>query len=439
MPDATISQFLSKAMGEAGAVSEKLAEMFRSLVPSADRRRLIVTEAQDVTFEGNVAEQWTELARNLEAYSDRRFISDDYGHELHALQEDDDPHHFVSNDPPERVVAWIGSFSDEAMRELDLQLLRDLARAEQEPSRLKKVLEILQGHVVEAAAEQDWEGAARTVEAIQGIAQDATDPGVGLQAADALLKLGASPAAAQALTELDRADAPRVTTLVRLLGPLAGALMPALAERWAAERQAAVRARLEDVARAGGKTGREALRRLLAAEGGAPALRVAAIRLLELTPGAEHLPALEVSLSDPHDEVRAEAFRALANASSDRAHDILARGIARADGATQAGLLERLTGLGGGRACPVLQRLVPQVDPQTASLPVCLSVIQALGHVGAEAAEPLLASLVTRTRWSTPLRTWRLRSAAGAALKAVRERPSASAAGPAAAARERRG
>jgi HEAT repeat protein len=293
--------------------------------------------------------------------------------------------------------------------------------------------------VVEAAAEQDWDGAARTIEAIQGIAQEATDPGVRLQAADALLKLGASPAAAQALTELAGADAPRVVTLVRLLGPLAAALMPALAERWAAERQPAVRARLEDVARAGGKTGREALRRVIAAEGEAPALRVAAIRLLELTPGAEHLPALEASLSDAHDEVRAEAFRALANASSDRAHDILSRGIARADAATQARLLERLTVLGSGRACPVLQRLVPQVDPKTASLPVCLSLIRALGHVGADAAEPLLASLVTRTRWSTPLRTWRLRSAAGAALKASRGRPSTAAAGPASAARETRG
>jgi hypothetical protein len=437
MPDATISQFLSKAMGEAGAASAKLAEMFRSLVPSADRRRLIVTEAQDVTFEGNVAEQWADLARNLESHSDRRFISDDYGNELHSLQESDDPQHFVPDDPPERVAAWVRSFGDEAMRDLDLQLLRDLARAEKEPSRVKKVLEILQGHVVEAAEGQDWDGAARTIEAIQGIAQDATDPGVGVQAADALLKIGASSAAAQALTELAGADAPRVATLVRLLGPLAAPLMPAVAGRWAAERQPAVRTRLEEVARAGGKTGREALRRLLAAEGEAPALRVAAIRLLELTPGAEHLPALEASLSDAHDEVRAEAFRALANASSDRAHDILARGIARADGATQARLLERLTGLGGGRACPVLQRLVPQLDPQTASLPVCLSMIQALGHVGAEAAEPLLASLVARTRWSTPLRTWRLRSAAGAALKAARGRPSA--AGPAAAARGTRG
>jgi HEAT repeat protein len=223
-----------------------------------------------------------------------------------------------------------------------------------------------------------------------------------------------------------------------MLAPLGSTVMLVIAQRWAAERQPGTRAKLEQVARTSGKTGREALRRLLSSDSEAPEVRVAAIRLLELTPGTEHLPALEAALSDARDEVRAEAFRALAGSSSDRACDILARGIARADAATQSRLLEQLTGLGGSRARPVLQRLVGQLDPQTASLSVCLSMVGALAHVGAEAAEPLLASIVRRTRWSTPLRTWRLRSAAGAALKAARSRPEAATGVTAAAGKEAR-
>jgi HEAT repeat protein len=214
--------------------------------------------------------------------------------------------------------------------------------------------------------------------------------------------------------------------------------MPVIAQRWAAERQPAVRARLEQVARTSGKPGREALRRVLSSDEQAPEVRVAAIRLLDLTPGTEHLPALEAAMSDEHEEVRAAAFRALAGSPSDRACDILARGIARADAAAQPRLLEQLTGLGGSRALPVLQRLVGQIDPQTASLSVCLSMVGALAHVGADAAEPLLASIVRRTRWSTPLRTWRLRSAAGAALKAARNRPVAATGVAAAAGKEAR-
>ena len=87
MPDATVSTFLSKAMGEAGTASARLAEMFRSLVPNPDRRRLIVSEAQDVTLGRDVIEQWAEFERDLEAHVDRRFISDRYGHELHEVQD----------------------------------------------------------------------------------------------------------------------------------------------------------------------------------------------------------------------------------------------------------------------------------------------------------------------------------------------------------------
>ena len=102
--------------------------------------------------------------------------------------------------------------------------------------------------------------------------------------------------------------------------------------------------------------------------------------------------------------------------------DILARGVARADTAAQAVLLAKVTGLGASRASHVLQRLLPQVDPQTAHLPALLSMIAALGRVGGADAERLLADVISRTRWRTPLRAWRVRSAAGAALRAVRQR-----------------
>ena len=422
MPDATVSKFLSKVMGEAGAASSRLTDMFRTLVPNPDRRRLIVSEAQDVQFEGDVAEQWAELARDIEAYSDRRFISDEYGNELHSVRDRAGSHSLSSDDPPERVVGWVRSISDEAVRELDLQLLTDLVHGETEPQRLKKALEILQAHVLDASAEDDWAAAAQTIAAIQGVANDSADRTARLLASEVLQKLGASPAADRALAGLADAEAASADTLVRILGAVGSVIMPAVAQHWAAARQATLRSRLEQVARESGKPGREALRRLLASDGEPADLRVAAIRLLDLTPGTEHLPALEAALSDEAEDVRNEAFRSLAGSTSDRACDILARGVARADAATQAVLLARLTGLGEGRARQVFQRLLPQVDPQTAHLPACLSMIAALGRVGGPEAAPLLADVISRTHWRTPLRAWRIRSAASAALRAVRQR-----------------
>mgnify|MGYP001121500536 CR=1 FL=1 len=99
----------------------------------------------------------------------------------------------------------------------------------------------------------------------------------------------------------------------------------------------------------------------------------------------------------------------------------IARGIVRADSVTQVSLLSRLAAQGGARLLPVLQRLVPQIDPQAAPVPVLLALIGVLVSAGGEDAERLVADHVSRTRWRTPLRTWRLRSAGRAALRSIRQ------------------
>jgi len=208
--------------------------------------------------------------------------------------------------------------------------------------------------------------------------------------------------------------------LVTVLATIGAPLMPAVAERWAAEREPSVRARFERAVAAAGRAGRDGLRRLLASDAASGDVRMAAIRLLELTPGTEHLPTLEAALSDGHEGVRTEAFRALFASGAERASEILARGIARADAATQLTLLKRLAAHGGVRSLPVLRRLVPQFDPQTAPLAVCFSLIEVFERVGGPEADSLLSGLAERTRWRTPLRTWRIRAAANAALRVVR-------------------
>jgi hypothetical protein len=420
MPDATVSKFLSKAMGQAGSASAALSEMFRSLVPSADRRRLIVLEAQDVSLGAGVVEQWAELERNLEAHVDRRFISEQYGDELHDVQGRSGAAWLGSDDPPERLAAWVGSISDEATKELDLLLLEDLVRTETDAVKLRKVLDILQAQVLAAASASDWSGVARMLGAIQAAGAQTADSTLRVLSAEVLQKLGVSPAAELALAALDNGDTAHADLMVGVLAVIGAPQMPAVARRWAAERRPEWRGRYERAVAAAGKAGRDGLRRLLASDTEAPDVRIAAIRLLELTPGAEHLPALEVALADPDEGVRTEAFRALSSSGTDRASDILARGIARADPAAQLALLGQLQPHRGDRTLPVLRRLVPKLDLQAAPVSVCLSLIAMLEQAGGGESADLIGAVVARTHWRTPLRTWRIRKAASAAIRAVR-------------------
>lgn len=422
MPDAAVSAFLAKVMGRGDADSTRLAAVFTTIVPDAGRRRTIVQEAQDIAFEDNVVETWAEFERNLDAHVDRRFISDQYVDELHAARARAGPDGQDSVDPPERLAAWARSIGEDAVREQDLALLADLARIETDHTRARKVLEILQAHVLEAVEDGDWNGAARTAEAIRAVAAESADGAHRVVANDVLQKLARSRASDEGLVRVTDADPALSAEVTRLLCAIGPPVVAAVVHRWTDEKDPQARSRLESVIVSGGRPGREALRRLFGSAEEPTKVRAAAIRLLRITGGAEHLPALEAALSDPSDEVRAEAFRALADASSERASDILARGIARADAPTQLNLLALIGTLGSSRMVPIVQRLFAQIDPGTVAVPVYLSMIESMKRSGdgdGSDAATALRSVSARTHWRAPYRAWRFRSAARSALRAI--------------------
>jgi hypothetical protein len=369
-----------------------------------------------------VVGQWAELERNLEAYSDPQFVSDEYLNELHSVQIRADRVGKDAAAPPELLAAWVRSIDDEATRELDSLLLGDLARLETEYGRARKVLEILQAHALDSADDNDWSGVARAVELIGGVASESTDSLLRQSALEIVQKLSRAPLAGRALEMLSDAEPPLCDALSRTLSGIGGHLLPTITARWAADRGSVLRARLEPVVVASGRQGRSSLRRLLASEAEPADVRVAAIRLLQLTVGTDHLPALETALSDRQEDIRREAFSALADSSSERAADILARHIAGADAPTQADLLTRLLAFGDRRATPVLPRLFAQIDPRKVSVPLYLSMIAAVGRTGRADAASILTTVSHRTHWTSPIRTWRFRAAAKSALRALGDR-----------------
>ena len=446
MSDSTVSTLLSKIMGETAAAAAPV-DLFKRLVSDAERRRAIAQRAHTVALAGNVVEQWAELERNLETYSDPKFVSSEYSNDLHSVQARADRFGPAVSVPPELLAAWARSIDDEAVRELDSQLLGDLTRLETEYGRSRKVLEILQTHAIEAADGDDWSGVARAVELVGGVASESGDSMLRQTAAEILQKLSKAPLSARALDRLADAEPALRDPLSRAISGIGAPLLPAIAARWAADRGTVLRPRLEAVAAAIGQPGREPLRRLLASEDEPPDVRVAAIRLLRLTAGTDHMPALEAALLDRREDIRREAFSALADSASARAAETLTRGIARAEAEIQAALLTWLLALGDRRAWPVIQRLFSQADPRTVSVPVYLSMIAAVERTGRADAAQLLTTVFHRTHWSTPIRTWRFRAAAKSALRTLRGRAAvpreiASVAGheakPASAAKERR-
>ena len=143
MSDGTIARFVARNVIAESSSTDRLAQAFQTLVrdEGEERQRLLALAREDVaasplgSTEGFEA-VWDHVAQKLlTSYSDKPFVSEEYGRELSGARTQAIEVEHVSDDPPERVSAWLGTVATTALRALDLTLLLDLLRIEQDDER----------------------------------------------------------------------------------------------------------------------------------------------------------------------------------------------------------------------------------------------------------------------------------------------------------------
>src|SRR5205085_2778369 len=74
----------------------------------------------------------------------------------------------VSDDPPERIGAWLGTSATTALRALDLTLMLDLLRIEQNEERWRELMKPLVGLVEDLLLVGDFDAAAQLIGVLVG-------------------------------------------------------------------------------------------------------------------------------------------------------------------------------------------------------------------------------------------------------------------------------
>ena len=147
MNDESVAGFVADSVVAERGASERLAHAFRSLVPEFDRQRQLLALAREEVAASDMAREqdqeefkglWNGVEQMLTSYTDARYVSEDYARELsHARTLPVDVER-VSDDPPERIAAWLATVSDAALRSLDQDLLTDLAAHRDRPVALAR-------------------------------------------------------------------------------------------------------------------------------------------------------------------------------------------------------------------------------------------------------------------------------------------------------------
>jgi hypothetical protein len=420
MSDDAVVGFVAGSVTASAGATERLAHAFQALVPQYDRQRQLLALARDEVAttdlgqEATFEELWDRVESMLTSYSDDQFVSTDYGRELANARTRPTDVERTSDDPPERIAAWLSTVSDGALRGLDHQLLLDLLSIEQDPGRWRDIVETVVTHADDLVRVGYFEPAIALAE--QVVAQGARSPEHGRHGREALGRFGRGAMLKHVAAHLrgpSEEPAARFAALCYAIGP---PIIGPLAEVLAAEQDARARKRLRDILLVFGAQGRESVQQLMHAPNW-EVRRTAAFLLREFG-GTEGLKELVPLLSDSEPLVVREAIQGLMMNGSEAAYEILLATLAGGAGRAREALMAELVTMRDERAAPLFCFLLRRLD-RRGLFPVYLAAIESLGAYGAPEAVDALKFALHEGDWRAPWRTRRARAAAASSLRRI--------------------
>jgi len=420
--DETVASFIATSVVADRGASERLAQAFEALVPELDRKDRLLDLAKDEVAETPLGREtgfedlWQSARQMLRSYSDRFYVSEDYARELSKARTHAIDVERVSDDPPERIHGWVSTVDDAIIKELDLRLLHDLLKLENQPAPWAEVARTAMGELDRRLQAGQVDEARRLA---QRIIRE-TEPG-GREAlraaADAALEsLVSGPFVGHLVGRLRTSEDTEVAKLTRLCQSIGPRIIKPLAQALATEDNVRAIRHVRDLLFAFGAVGRESVEQLKLSPN--PAVRRTAIDLLRMLGGPEALAELATMLEDRDPQVEREAIRALVRIGSDDALALLRRGLMAE--ATRMTTLKEIIGLRDEHVVPLLCTVLNELPPRGPLVKVHGQVMDALGALGDhEESTAALRAALYRGEWWAPYRTAALRNAAAAALRRI--------------------
>ena len=426
MTDSAMASFMARAVAADRQGNERLAQAMETLAPSTDRKRRVVELAKAEALESELGaepgfeQMWQDVSNIVMSYSlvshaKSSFIPEDYGRELSASRKQAIEVERVSDDPPDRVHAWLATVSEPAVAQLDLEMLLDLLRIEGELAHWEPIATIAAAEAERRTVAGDVAAAHSLVEALAR--ETKADGRLALRAAATRLvdRLGAGSlarhVAAHFRTVLDE-DAERLSQLCRLLGP---GVVRSLADALAREENDVAIRRLGNLVLSFGASGRRSVEQLKNSPN--PAVRRTAITLLRRAGGQEALLELASMLGDEDPGVQRESIHAMVEIGTTNAYSVLHRLLLEADTPRDSALRE-LVNLRDDKAVPLFSYVIARGEPRGKLIAIHLSMIEALGTMRPRPESiRALQQVLLRGNWWAPFRTTAQRQAAAAALR----------------------
>jgi HEAT repeat protein/PBS lyase HEAT-like repeat-containing protein len=407
-----------------GAPTDRLALAFQSLVREPEQQQRMLALARDDVAASPLGSTegfesvWNTVAEKLlTSYSDESFVSEAYGRELSGSRGKAVEVEQTNDDPPQRIGVWLGSIATTALRALDLTLVLDLLRIEEDDGRWGELMKPVVGLLEDLLLVGDFEASSQLTAVLVEQAAGSGTTARRQHAMTAIDVLIAGPMMRHITTHLatiDEAQFERVKAMCVSLGEV---LVRPLAETLSVEERPRPRERLTSILLAFGSAGRRTVERLKNSQN--PAVRRTAIQLMRQFGGTESLPDLTELLDDNEPQVQREAVRAILNIGTDAAFKILQEALASGTTRSRDAIMQSIGLVRDERATPLFVYILEHVDHRGALGSIYLRAIESLGALRDGASVQPLKTALYKGEWWAPRRTSALRGAAAAALARI--------------------
>ena len=426
MTHQTMASFMARSVTAERGATQRLAQALDALVPSAEQKERVVRLAKGEALQGDLGADpdfdqiWQNVANmvmsySMISYSDETWVSEQYGRELSAARRQAVEVERVSDDPPERVQAWVATVTEPALLRLDLDMLLDLLRIEEVPDKWEPVAHIAASEAEHRTLDGDASSAQALIEAIVGDTKAGGRASLRACAARVVDRLCTGPLARHVGHQLRTIKDDEVERYARLCQALGPGLVRTLADALTREESNVAVRRLGVLLLGFGAAGRRSVEQLKNSSN--PAVRRTAVTLLRGAGGAEALSELASMLGDDDPAVQRESIHAIVEIGTDKAYAVLQRLLLEADTPRDTALME-LVNLRDDKAGPLFAYLLSHSRLRGKLAGFHLSMVEALGKMTprAESVRALEQVLHYRDWWAL-FRTTALQQAAANSLR----------------------
>jgi HEAT repeat protein len=424
MSDSTIAQFVARNALAPGTSIDRVAQAFHTLVGGEEQRERLLTMAHDDAASsplGNAdgfEEAWENVAQKmLTSYSDKPFVSEEYARELSSARTKAVAVEHLHDDPPERLSAWRGTVATSELRRLDLTLVLDLLRLEQDTQRWSTLLRPVVSLLEDLLLVGDFDAASELLAALLRHREPDCSQERRQAAIIAVDVLVQGPLMRHIVTHLATIDDAQFEEVKAICLSIGDVLIRPLAETLSAEERVRPRERLTAILLGFGSIGRREVERLKSSPNAA--VRRTAVYLLREFGGSDALPELAELLNDNEQQVQREAVRAILRIGSAKAYQVLEQALASGTVQSREAIMQSLTLVRDGGATPLLAYILDHVDHRGPLGAIYARAIEALGALKDPQGVPALKGALYRGEWWAPRRTAALRGAAAAALARI--------------------